>query len=115
MTTQPIDNLQPSLALTVVTVNSGIFPSQGGSGSASGDTLGFSYYFAGNFAPSGSFTDAGQLVAITTDTPLFSLLGTTYGGNGTTTFALPNLQGQAVVGAGAGQVLGARQAPPRSP
>jgi len=49
--------------------------------------------FASNFAPKGwAFCD-GQLMAISQNTALFSLLGTTYGGNGTSTFALPNFQG----------------------
>ena len=106
MTTQPFDNLQPSLALTVVTLTSGIFPSGGGGGSASGDTLGFIYDFAGNFAPSGSLAAGGQLLSIANNNALFNLIGTTYGGDGVTSFALPNLQGQAVDGTGSGQVLG---------
>jgi len=44
----------------------------------------------------------GQILPISQYTALFSILGTTYGGNGTTNFALPNLQGAAVVGAGQG-------------
>ena len=48
--------------------------------------------FAGNFAPAGWAACNGQLLAISQNTALFSILGTTYGGNGTTTFALPNLQ-----------------------
>lgn len=55
-----------------------------------------------NFAPlDWAFCD-GQLLAISQNTALFSLLGTQYGGNGTTTFALPNLQGCVVVGQGQG-------------
>jgi microcystin-dependent protein len=45
-----------------------------------------------NFAPRGWAYCNGQLLPIAEHTPLFSLLGTTYGGDGTTTFALPNLQ-----------------------
>ena len=45
-----------------------------------------------NFAPAGWYLCQGQLLSISQNTALFSLLGTTYGGNGTTTFALPNLQ-----------------------
>ena len=44
----------------------------------------------------------GQLLAISTNTALFSLLGTTYGGNGSTTFQLPDLRGRAAVGTGTG-------------
>ena len=51
--------------------------------------------FAGNFAPRGwAFCD-GQLLPISQNTALFSLIGTTYGGDGRTTTALPNLQGRA--------------------
>lgn len=55
-----------------------------------------------NFAPVGwAFCD-GQLMAISQNTALFSLLGTTYGGDGKATFALPNLQGSIPIGAGQG-------------
>src|ERR1051325_7890057 len=50
--------------------------------------------FAGNFAPRGYAFCNGQLLAISQNTALFSLLGTTYGGNGETTFALPDLRGR---------------------
>lgn len=60
---------------------------------------------AENFEPSGWMFCRGQLLAINRYTPLFSLLGTTYGGDGKTTFALPNLQGTLAVGAGAGPGL----------
>jgi microcystin-dependent protein len=59
-------------------------------------------YFAGNFAPRGwAFCD-GQLLPIASYTALFSLLGTTYGGDGRTTFALPELRGRVVVHQGTG-------------
>ena len=61
--------------------------------------------FAGNFAPYGWALCAGQLLAISSNTALFSLLGTTYGGNGTTNFQLPNLQGRVAVAAGQGTGL----------
>jgi len=51
--------------------------------------------FGGNFAPRGYAFCNGQFLAIQQNTALFSLLGTTYGGNGTTNFALPNMQGSA--------------------
>ena len=53
-----------------------------------------------NFAPRGFAACNGQLLPITQNQALFALLGTAYGGNGTTTFALPNLQGSTPVGAG---------------
>jgi len=64
--------------------------------------------FAGNFAPKGwAFCD-GQLMPISQNTALFSLLGTNYGGDGRSTFALPNLQGAAPLGAGQGPGLSLR-------
>jgi len=64
--------------------------------------------FPFNFAPRGwSFCD-GQLLPISQNTALFSLLGTTYGGDGKSTFALPNLQGSAPVQPGQGPGLSDR-------
>lgn len=61
--------------------------------------------FAGNFPPKDwAFCD-GSLLPIQRNTALFSILGTAYGGNGTTTFALPNLTGHVPIGAGAGPGL----------
>lgn len=55
-----------------------------------------------NFAPRGwAFAD-GRLLPIATNTALFSLLGTTYGGDGRTTFALPDLRGRVILGSGQG-------------
>jgi len=61
--------------------------------------------FAGNFAPAGWATCDGQLLPISQNTALFSLLGTFYGGDGKSTFALPNLAGSAPVAAGQGPGL----------
>ncbi len=57
------------------------------------------------FAPRGWALCNGQLLSIASNTALFSLLGTTYGGNGTTTFALPDLRGRVPVGMGSGPGL----------
>ncbi|WP_412465754.1 phage tail protein [Pedobacter sp. KLB.chiD] len=57
------------------------------------------------FAPRGYMTCAGQILSIASNTALFSLLGTTYGGNGQSTFALPNLQGRVPIGQGQGPGL----------
>ena len=65
--------------------------------------------FAGNFAPRGwAFCD-GQLLPISNNTALFSLIGTTYGGDGRTTTALPNLQGRAPMHPGRGPGLTSRR------
>ncbi|HEY2393860.1 MAG TPA: tail fiber protein [Candidatus Angelobacter sp.] len=61
--------------------------------------------FAGNFAPTGWALCNGQLMPISQNTALFSLLGTTYGGDGKSNFALPNLQGAAPLQAGQGPGL----------
>lgn len=61
--------------------------------------------FAGNFAPRGWAFCHGQLLPIAQNAALFSLLGTTYGGNGTTDFALPDLRGRVPVGFGQGPGL----------
>jgi microcystin-dependent protein len=65
--------------------------------------------FGGNFAPRGwAFCD-GQLLAISSNTALFSLLGTTYGGDGRTTFALPDLRGRFAMHPGNGPGLSSRR------
>jgi microcystin-dependent protein len=65
--------------------------------------------FAGNFAPRGwAFCD-GQLLPISNNTALFSLIGTTYGGDGVTTMALPNMQGRAPMEPGRGPGLTTRR------
>lgn len=61
--------------------------------------------FAGNFAPRGWALCDGQLLAISQNQALFSLLGTMYGGDGRTTFALPDLRGRAPIHAGNGPGL----------
>ncbi|HYM01970.1 MAG TPA: tail fiber protein [Stellaceae bacterium] len=61
--------------------------------------------FAGNFAPRGWALCDGQLLAISQNQALFSILGTTYGGNGTQTFALPDLRGRLTLGVGQGPGL----------
>jgi microcystin-dependent protein len=58
-----------------------------------------------SFAPYGWAMANGQVLAIAQNTALFSLLGTNFGGNGTSNFALPNLQGSTPVGAGQGPGL----------
>ena len=64
--------------------------------------------FAGNFAPTGWALCSGQLIPISQNTALFSLLGTMYGGDGKATFALPNLQGNFPLHQGQGPGLSPR-------
>ena len=61
-----------------------------------------------NFCPRGWAAAEGQLLAISSNSALFSLLGTMYGGDGRTTFALPDLRGRTVIGAGSGPGLSPR-------
>ena len=67
--------------------------------------IGYTTLFAGNFAPKNWAFCQGQIMAIASNTALFSILGTYYGGNGTSTFGLPDLRGRTVVGAGQGPGL----------
>ena len=94
----PINNDQYSLALTQFFPLSGIFPSP--DVDSGGIPLGSIRTFAGGFALGGSSTAEGQLLAINVNQAVFSLLGTTYGGNATTNFALPDLDGRTMIGVG---------------
>ena len=58
--------------------------------------------FGGNFAPAGWAFCSGQLMSISENETLFNLIGTTYGGDGQETFALPDLQGRIPIHAGQG-------------
>jgi len=78
------------------------------SGHAQNQYVGEIKMFAGNFAPTGWATCDGQLLSIAQNTALFSILGTTYGGDGTTTFALPDLRGRFPMHFGAGSGRTAR-------
>jgi microcystin-dependent protein len=64
--------------------------------------------FAGNFAPAGWMFCSGQLVPIAENETLFQLIGTTYGGDGVSTFALPDLRGRIPIGMGQGSGLANR-------
>lgn len=68
-------------------------------------TIGEIRMFASNFAPRYWALCQGQLLSIATNQALFAILGTTYGGNGTTTFALPDFRGRSCVGTGQGPGL----------
>lgn len=68
-------------------------------------TIGEIRLFAANFAPRNWWYCDGTLIAIRSNTALFSILGTTYGGDGKVTFGLPDLCGRAAIGAGQGPGL----------
>ena len=62
-----------------------------------------------NFCPRGTLEADGRLLPISQNTALFSLLGTMYGGDGRTTFALPDLRGRTIIGEGQGPGLSSRR------
>ncbi|OPY96809.1 hypothetical protein A5906_00335 [Bradyrhizobium sacchari] len=99
ITASPFDNDQPSLGLTQLIPLQGVYPGHG-NGTADPGTidLGSIRTFAGSLAPNHTAMANGQLLSIAQNTALFSLLGTAYGGNGQTTFELPNLQAKIAVG-----------------
>jgi microcystin-dependent protein len=97
----PVNNLQPSLAMNYLIATGGPFPNFGGP-----PFTGEINAFAGNFAPEGWTQADGRLLSISSNTALFSILGTTYGGDGVTDFALPDLRGRTAVGSGDGVSLG---------
>lgn len=68
-------------------------------------TIGVCIGFGGNFAPRTWAFCSGQLLAISSNTALFSIIGTTYGGDGRTTMALPDLRGRSPVSTGTGPGL----------
>src|SRR5581483_5150566 len=91
---QPQPTIQPSLGLNYIVRTAG-----------TPQDLGEISLFAGNFAPAGwAFAD-GQIVPIAQNDPLFTLIGTTYGGDGESTFGLPDLQSRVPIGQGAGPGL----------
>ena len=97
-------NLQPSLTMNYCMALQGIYPSQNGSDPFIGEVV----LYAFNFAPKGWAQCNGQLLPINQNQALFSLLGTQYGGNGITSFALPDLRGRAAIHKGQGPGLNNR-------
>ena len=98
---QPLPIRNPYLGVNFIIALQGIFPSPNGTDAFIGEIemAGF------NFAPKGWAMCNGQMFAISQNEALFSLLGTTYGGNGQTTFALPNLQSRVPMHFGLGNGL----------
>ena len=86
-----VDNHQPYGVVNYVIGLFGIFPSQS---DASEPYVGEIYMMGCNFAPVGFALCNGQLLPISQNTALFELIGTTYGGDGQNTFALPDLRGR---------------------
>jgi len=102
----PFDNHKPYLTLTAVTNPTGLFPATTGAGGASGDTTGFTYLFAGPYAPAQNPLNDGRALPIASYQELFAVMGATFGGDGAAEFALPNLAGRQLIGAGPSAPLG---------
>jgi microcystin-dependent protein len=94
-------NMAPYLAMQYVISLQGIFPNQDGPLQSNREPfVGEIMMFAGDFTPAGWARCEGQLLPVSQNTALFSLLGTYFGGNGITTFGLPNLAGKTPVMSG---------------
>lgn len=91
-----VDNRQPFLTLNYCIALSGVYPSR----SSSQPFLSEIELYAFNFAPKGFALCNGQLLSISQNAALFSLVGTYYGGDGIHTFGLPNLQGRVPINMG---------------
>ena len=99
----PVSTYQPSIALNQEVVENGTFPSRGDpTVDPGGIPLASIRTFAGiaDNSPFNAQLAQGQTLSISQQTALFALLGTSYGGNGSSTFDLPELAGTAIVGAG---------------
>lgn len=103
---QAHNNLQPYLTIHYIISLFGIFPQQGSGSDGTEPFLSEIRWVAFNFTPSGNALCNGQLLPINQNQALFSLLGTTYGGDGRVNFALPNLQGKVPIHVGNGHTLG---------
>ena len=99
-----LNNMQPYLALNYCIAVWGIYPSRNSSEQHIGEIVLFPY----DFVPYGYAACNGQIMSIAQNTALFSLLGTYYGGNGQTTFGLPDLTGRVAIGMGSGAGLTTR-------
>ncbi|MCF7847436.1 MAG: tail fiber protein [Kiritimatiellales bacterium] len=99
------NNMQPWQAINYLVALKGELP---GAANCSNTMMSEIAMFAGNFAPAGWALADGQLLNIVENAYLFSIIGTTYGGDGTTTFALPDLRGRAAIHTGSGLGLSSR-------
>ena len=96
-----VNNIQPSLTLNYCICLNGLYPSR----NSAQPFIGEIQLFGFNFAPRNFTTCSGQLLSISQYQALFSLLGTIYGGDGRTTFGLPDLRGRTPISFGQGPGL----------
>ena len=94
------------LGLNYIIALQGVFPSQSGPFLGGETYIGEVKLFSGNNAPFGWAICNGQILPVSGNETLFALIGTTYGGNGTTNFGLPDLSNRAPVGVGSNWSLG---------
>lgn len=104
-TTTSVDVRLPVLALNYVILTNGVFPSRDGSMTNESGSMAEVRIFAGDWAPAGTASCDGQQLQINANAASFSLLGTFYGGDGRSTFKLPDLRGRVVTGVGSGSGL----------
>ena len=88
------DNKQPAVGMQTLIETQGVYPTNGGS-----SFIGQIAHFAGNFVPGGWSVADGSMLMVADNPTLFAVIGNTYGGDGVTTFALPDLRGRLEVGA----------------
>lgn len=100
----PFDIRQPGLGLTVGIQTLGFFPGSNAT-EVPPDAIGFVSHFAGASLPTEVTQADGRLLAPSQNSALFALLGTNFGGDGLSSFALPDAQGRLLVGAGQGPGL----------
>ena len=99
--TYTLSLMQPYLTINFCIALVGTFPSRNGNDPLLAEIM----LFAANFAPRGWALCNGQLLSISQNSALFSLLGTTYGGDGRTTFGLPDFRGRVPLSSGSGPGL----------
>jgi microcystin-dependent protein len=100
----PVSSIDPSIQANITALQANVTTLQN-------DLLallptGCLFQYAGGTAPSGWFLCQGQVLSISSYPSLYSVIGTTYGGDGVSTFALPDLRGRVPIGAGSGYSLG---------
>src|SRR5262249_9204077 len=104
---QPLDNRQPFLGITYLISLAGIFPPKDNANiNPQAPYIGEIFTFAGNYAPQNWDLADGRLLPISQNQALFALIGTIYGGDGITTFALPDLRDRVIIGSGRGYTVG---------
>lgn len=100
-----LKKLSLGLAMSIATLGATSFMNEAHATCNPGDYMGSVCWVAGNYCPRGYFYANGDLLSIGQYSTLFSIIGTAYGGDGRTTFGLPDLRGRTAVGTGHGPGL----------